>query len=210
MSGTVADFGVATQVGGPSDTAVVGSPYWMAPEIVDQSGAGPSSDIWSLGALILELLTTKPPYSHLDPMPALFRIVADDSPPIPEGVCSAAVRDFLGQCFQKDPNLRVGAKKLLKHPWMVAARKQAERQHEDAQRRQEEREARAGGSPGGLSGGTYEQEVAKVQEFNEALRGEHSSASGRLGLLTRAAIVADLAASPRNTRSCTSSFQQAC
>ncbi|POY73774.1 putative Non-specific serine/threonine protein kinase [Rhodotorula taiwanensis] len=173
----LADFGVATQVGGPSDTAVVGSPYWMAPEIVDQSGAGPSSDIWSLGALILELLTTKPPYSHLDPMPALFRIVADDSPPIPEGVCSAAVRDFLGQCFQKDPNLRVVAKKLLKHPWMVAARKQAERQHEDAQRRQEEREARAGGSPGGLSGGTYEQEVAKVQEFNEALRAAPAASS---------------------------------
>lgn len=49
-------------------------------------------------------------------MPALFRIVNDEHPPLPEGA-SPAVRDFLLQCFQKDPNLRVSARKLLKHPW---------------------------------------------------------------------------------------------
>ena len=56
-------------------------------------------------------------------MPALFRIVQDNCPPIPEGA-SPIVKDFLYHCFQKDPNLRISAKKLLKHPWMISARKQ--------------------------------------------------------------------------------------
>lgn len=56
-------------------------------------------------------------------MPALFRIVQDDCPPIPEGA-SPIVKDFLYHCFQKDSNLRISARKLLKHPWMISARKQ--------------------------------------------------------------------------------------
>ncbi|KAJ5474952.1 Cytokinesis protein sepH [Penicillium diatomitis] len=55
-------------------------------------------------------------------MPALFRIVNDDHPPLPQGA-SPAVKDFLMQCFQKDPNLRACARKLLKHPWIVNARR---------------------------------------------------------------------------------------
>src|SRR5262245_50966204 len=59
-------------------------------------------------------------------MPALFRIVNDEHPPLPEGA-SPGVRDFLLQCFQKDPNFRVSARKLLKHPWIssVNAKKPA-------------------------------------------------------------------------------------
>ncbi|GAA6017250.1 hypothetical protein JCM10207_003660 [Rhodosporidiobolus poonsookiae] len=154
----LADFGVATRVGGPADSAVVGSPYWMAPEIVDQSGATTASDIWSLGALVIELLTGKPPYHFLDPMPALFRIVNDDCPPLPDGA-SAVVRDFLLQCFQKDANLRIGARKLLRHPWMVAAKRQVDQQ----------REAGAGArAPRPVS--LYDDTVQKVQQWNEALR----------------------------------------
>ncbi|GAA5871422.1 hypothetical protein JCM8547_002661 [Rhodosporidiobolus lusitaniae] len=166
----LADFGVATRVGGPSDSAVVGSPYWMAPEVVDQTGATTSSDVWSLGALVIELLTGKPPYHFLDPMPALFRIVNDDCPPLPEGA-SAVVRDFLLQCFQKDANLRIGAKKLLRHPWMVAAKRQADQQRRDV----------SGGEvrttrPFSL----YDDTVQKVQEWNEALRAAPAVA-GRAG-----------------------------
>ncbi|KPV72270.1 uncharacterized protein RHOBADRAFT_47116 [Rhodotorula graminis WP1] len=192
----LADFGVATRVGSLPDSSVVGSPYWMAPEVVDQSGASPSSDIWSLGALVVELLTGKPPYHHLDPMPALFRIVNDpDGPPLPPGA-SAGVRDFLAQCFQKDGNLRVGARKLLRHPWMVAAKRQADAQREESDAR--EAAARATNGDGGGGGGgrgaragasgrgneerdertsgaarpasTYEDEVRVVKEWNEALR----------------------------------------
>ncbi|CAH7671533.1 kinase-like domain-containing protein [Phakopsora pachyrhizi] len=121
----LADFGVATRTGALSDNAVVGSPYWMAPEVVDQSGATTASDIWSVGCVVIELLEGKPPYYFLEPMPALFRIVNDDCPPLPESA-SPIARDFLLQCFQKDQNLRISAKKLLKHPWMLSARKRLE------------------------------------------------------------------------------------
>ncbi|KAK4575115.1 Protein kinase of the Mitotic Exit Network [Recurvomyces mirabilis] len=116
----LADFGVATKQADGS--SVVGTPYWMAPEVIELSGASTASDIWSLGCTVIELLDGKPPYHKFAPMPALFRIVNDDHPPLPEGV-SPLVRDFLMQCFQKDPNLRVSAKKLLRHPWILSSKK---------------------------------------------------------------------------------------
>ncbi|KAI6257105.1 hypothetical protein MCOR03_009584 [Pyricularia oryzae] len=120
----LADFGVSTStLAGPDKEAqVVGTPYWMAPEIIQLSGATSASDIWSVGCTVIELLQGKPPYHNLAPMPALFAIVNDDHPPLPEGV-SPAARDFLMQCFQKDPNLRVSAKKLQRHPWIVGSRR---------------------------------------------------------------------------------------
>lgn len=118
----LADFGVATKQQGLSEGSVVGTPYWMAPEVIELSGASTASDIWSLGCTVIELLDGKPPYHKFAPMPALFRIVNDDHPPLPEGV-SPLVRDFLMQCFQKDPNLRVSAKKLLRHPWILGTKK---------------------------------------------------------------------------------------
>jgi serine/threonine protein kinase len=96
--GTVklADFGVSTStLAGPDKEAqVVGTPYWMAPEIIQLSGATSSSDIWSVGCTVIELLQGKPPYHNLAAMPALFAIVNDDHPPLPEGVspvCSSSV-----------------------------------------------------------------------------------------------------------------------
>ncbi|KAL8802572.1 MAG: hypothetical protein Q9182_003737 [Xanthomendoza sp. 2 TL-2023] len=118
----LADFGVATRTTTLHESSVVGTPYWMAPEVIELSGATTASDIWSLGCTVIELLDGKPPYHKLQPMHALFRIVNDDHPPLPEG-SSPVVRDFLMQCFQKDPNLRVSARKLLKHPWIVNARR---------------------------------------------------------------------------------------
>ena len=71
----------------------------------------------SVGCTIIELLTGKPPYFDLAPMAALFRIVQDDYPPLPEGI-SQALRDFLMLCFQKEPVMRKSAEKLLEHPWL--------------------------------------------------------------------------------------------
>jgi len=68
----------------------------VAPEVIEQQGATTASDIWSVGCVVVELLEGKPPYHFLDPMPALFRIVQDDCPPIPEGaspVSSQCVAD---------------------------------------------------------------------------------------------------------------------
>ncbi|KAL3481578.1 hypothetical protein BJX99DRAFT_218537 [Aspergillus californicus] len=150
----LADFGVASRTTGLSESSVVGTPYWMAPEVIELSGATTASDIWSLGCTVIELLEGKPPYYNLQPMPALFRIVNDDHPPLPQGA-SPAVKDFLMQCFQKDPNLRVSARKLLKHPWIVNAR----RSDSVVPKKSTE----------------YEEAVRSVQEWNEALRSPESS-----------------------------------
>ncbi|OCH90450.1 kinase-like protein [Obba rivulosa] len=159
----LADFGVASSAtaGAVRDDAVVGSPYWMAPEVIEQSGATTSSDIWSVGCTVIELLEGKPPYHFLDPMPALFRIVQDDCPPIPEGA-SPIVKDFLYHCFQKDCNLRISAKKLLRHPWMAAARKQLAASQG----------SRGSGGPDRrpASNYNYDEAVLKVREWNEALK----------------------------------------
>ncbi|CAG8463672.1 17327_t:CDS:2 [Racocetra persica] len=146
----LADFGVATT---KSDSNVVGSPYWMAPEIIELSGATTSSDIWSVGCVVVELLEGKPPYHHLDPMPALFRIVQDEHPPLPE-TASPVVKDFLMQCFQKDSNLRVSARKLLKHPWIVSIQKKSGDTLKQPKLPTE-----------------YAEAVKSVQEWNEALKG---------------------------------------
>lgn len=151
----LADFGVATHSSpsgqGAADGTVVGTPYWMAPEVIELAGATTASDIWSLGCTVIELLDGKPPYHKFAPMPALFRIVNDDHPPLPEGA-SPTVRDFLMQCFQKDPNLRVSAKKLLRHPWIAGAVKKGAREKKEE------------------VGVEYDQAVKSVQQWNEALK----------------------------------------
>ncbi|KAI0537174.1 hypothetical protein GGR58DRAFT_360533 [Xylaria digitata] len=158
----LADFGVSTStLAGPDKEAqVVGTPYWMAPEIIELSGATPASDIWSLGCTVIELLSGRPPYHHLQAMPALFAIVNDDHPPLPEGVSSAA-RDFLMQCFQKDPNLRVSARKLLKHNWIVGCRRS------DA--------------PVAKAPGNFSQAVEEVKQWNKALTSSDSNLRASIG-----------------------------
>ena len=58
----------------------------VAPEVIEMAGWSTASDIWSVGCTLLELLTTKPPYFDLTPMAALFRIVQEDHPPLPETI----------------------------------------------------------------------------------------------------------------------------
>ena len=134
----------------------------------------------SVGCTVIELLEGKPPYHFLDPMPALFRIVQDDSPPIPEGA-SPIVKDFLYHCFQKDCNLRISAKKLLRHPWMVAARKQmansSNSRGEGGDKASTNGQRTNGNGAGAserrpLSNYNYDEAVLKVQEWNEALKCE--------------------------------------
>ncbi|KAG0229437.1 hypothetical protein BGW42_001592 [Actinomortierella wolfii] len=159
----LADFGVATLSTDVGDVNVAGTPYWMAPEIIELTGATTTSDIWSVGCTVIELLDGEPPYHDLPPMGALYRIVQDDHPPIPESV-SAMVRDFLMQCFQKDCNLRVSAKKLSKHAWIQTSKKKATGS-------QRSREARP----------EYEEAVKSVQLWNEALKSSNGGQLSRNG-----------------------------
>ncbi|KAI9163002.1 Cytokinesis protein sepH [Paramyrothecium foliicola] len=163
--GTVklADFGVSTSTlagGQDKEAQVVGTPYWMAPEIIELSGASSASDIWSVGCTVIELQSGKPPYHNLAAMPALFAIVNDDHPPLPEGISHAA-RDFLMQCFQKDPNLRVTARKLLRHAWIVGCRRT------DA--------------PVSKPPANFSQAVEEVKQWNKALQSSETSLRASVG-----------------------------
>jgi len=119
----LADFGVAARLDEISSrnnnpVEVVGTPYWMAPEIIELSGCSTASDIWSVGCTVVELLTGSPPYSEYTAMSALFHIVSDEHPPLPPNI-SSELEDFLLLCFNKDVSSRVSAKKLLSHRWIV-------------------------------------------------------------------------------------------
>jgi len=121
----LADFGVATnlEAAGQEMQDVVGTPYWMAPEVIEMTEVTAGSDVWSVGCLVVELLTGHPPYYELQPMSALFRIVQDVHPPLPEGI-STHMEDFLLLCFQKEARQRPDAQTLLTHPWIRTNKKQ--------------------------------------------------------------------------------------
>jgi len=125
--------------------------------------------IRSVGCVVIELLEGRPPYHFLDPMPALFRIVQDDCPPIPDGA-SPIVKDFLLHCFQKDCNLRISAKKLLRHPWMASAKKQMNAAAGKEARSLEGGSQAFSGGKRPTSNYNFDEAVLKVQEWNEALK----------------------------------------
>ena len=123
----LADFGVATlskaqRASGNMMEGALGSPYWMAPEIITMEGAKPSSDIWSLGCTIIELMTGDPPYYSMPPMSAMYHIAeTTEHPPFPDSI-SPELSDFLRRCFERDPEKRPSAVELLKHAWMANSR----------------------------------------------------------------------------------------
>lgn len=121
----LADFGVATSLTDKNDPEAVGSPYWMAPEVIEMTSQTSSAcDIWSLGCTVLELVTGSPPFFGLPPMTAMYHIVQKPHPDFPEGL-SPQLRDFLMRCFQKNPAQRIDALGLLNHVWLRSVKAKA-------------------------------------------------------------------------------------
>ncbi|KAJ2650292.1 Protein kinase of the Mitotic Exit Network [Coemansia sp. RSA 1250] len=142
----LADFGVARIQNGLN--TVVGSPYWIAPEVLLLHGATAASDIWSLGCTIVQLVSGKAPYQDLPPMTAMFRIGQDEHPPFPPNI-SPSLRDFLSKCLVHMPSARATANELRNHNWIHACLR--ERQGE------------------GQANGNYEHDIRTVAHWNQVL-----------------------------------------
>ncbi|XP_013167725.1 PREDICTED: serine/threonine-protein kinase TAO3-like isoform X1 [Papilio xuthus] len=124
-NGTVklADFGSAS-IKCPANS-FVGTPYWMAPEVIlamDEGQYDGKVDVWSLGITCIELAERKPPYFNMNAMSALYHIAQNDSPTLQAPEWTDTFRYFVEACLQKNPQDRPSSTKLLTHPYITRPR----------------------------------------------------------------------------------------
>ncbi|KAG6935669.1 p21 (RAC1) activated kinase 6, partial [Chelydra serpentina] len=118
----LSDFGFCAQISKdvPKRKSLVGTPYWMAPEVISRAPYTTEVDIWSLGIMVIEMVDGEPPYFSDSPVQAMKRL-RDSSPPKLKNShkTSPVLRDFLERMLTRDPLERATAEELLDHPFLL-------------------------------------------------------------------------------------------
>ena len=111
-----ADFGLCVKLTNRRSkrTSLIGTPYWVAPEVIRQEKYGLEVDIWSLGIMAMEMCEGEPPYLDEDPLKALFLITTNGTPSLknPEAL-TREFKSFLSMCLCVDVPSRATAAELL-------------------------------------------------------------------------------------------------
>ncbi|XP_068627511.1 serine/threonine-protein kinase PAK mbt [Battus philenor] len=120
----LSDFGFCAQVSQelPKRKSLVGTPYWMSPEVISRLPYGPEVDVWSLGIMLVEMVDGEPPFFNEPPLQAMRRI-RDMPPPRPRGAakCPPDLLQFVECALVRDPAQRQSASRLLHHPFLRRA-----------------------------------------------------------------------------------------
>jgi len=117
----LADFGFAAQLtqSRSNRVTVVGTPYWMAPELIRGQPYDSKVDVWSLGIMAMEMAEGDPPYMEHPPLRALFLITTKGIPPVTQpDKWSTNFKDFLSSCLVVEPKDRPTVATLLSHPFL--------------------------------------------------------------------------------------------